>query len=333
MTTQIAPRPNALHALGVDTSSAANPHEALEMAGLANWNVRKTPMTTMIPIAATITEDGVTPESTVTVTVPNQFASIRDLPGGGHQVFRVVGSQYRPFQNEDLADALSGIADVSGAKVETAGQIQEGRRVFVSMRLPEQMLIGGQDAVDMYLTAFNSHDGTSSLMLAVTPFRVTCANMQSMVTRKATSKFLIRKTSNSAIRIAEARKQLELTFAYAAEFQKSAEKLMNTKITNRQFDQLIGKVFESKADDSELLKTRAAERAKTLNWLFHQSPTNANIRDNAWGAYQAIGEYVDHYTSGDETSRALRLMTQTGPERLKDRAHRVLSAASLTLVA
>jgi hypothetical protein len=48
------------------------------------------------------------------------------------------------------------------------------------MKLPDTMLIGGIDAVEWYIVARNSHDGTSAFRLLISPVRVVCANTQAL---------------------------------------------------------------------------------------------------------------------------------------------------------
>jgi len=43
---------------------------------------------------------------------------------------------------------------------ETAGSLRGGESVFVTMKPPETMTVVGADAMDLYLAATTSHDGT-----------------------------------------------------------------------------------------------------------------------------------------------------------------------------
>ena len=105
-----------------------------------------------------------------TLEVPDQFATVRTNPVTGRpDVLGVVGRGYTPIQNEEHAALLDALVDESGAHFETAGSLRGGRQVFLTMKLPTTMQIGGVDPVDLYLIAFNSHDGTSALPAAGVP--------------------------------------------------------------------------------------------------------------------------------------------------------------------
>ena len=58
--------------------------------------------------------------------------------------------------------ALNHLVDASGASFDTAGSLRGGRQVFVTMCLPETILIGGVDELDLFIAALNSHDGNSA---------------------------------------------------------------------------------------------------------------------------------------------------------------------------
>lgn len=68
----------------------------------------------------------------------------------------------------------------------------------------------------------------------------------------------------------------------------------------------------------------------TLRYLWHDAETVGPIRGTAWGAYQVVTEYIDHFApvktredAGD--ARALRLLTTEGPSRVKAQAWKRLA--------
>ncbi|WP_327434829.1 DUF932 domain-containing protein, partial [Streptomyces sp. NBC_01236] len=187
--------------------------EATRIASLSNWNVRLLPLT-----ATEITADHITP-----VEIPQHFATARTHPKtGATETLGVVGSDYHPVQNEEHAEFLNLLADESGAHFETAGSLKNGRQVFLTMKMPQSLTIGGHDKVDLYIAAFNSHDGGSAFRIVVTPIRVVCANTQRAAIQGARSSYVVRHTAGAKARIAQARSALGLTFRYAEAFEQSA---------------------------------------------------------------------------------------------------------------
>ncbi len=281
----VSARQHAWHRLGTVLPAEFDAAQAMSHARLGGWNVR----TMALQTAPVLSDDGVFGA----LPVPDQFATVRTNPvSGGVDVLGVVGRGYTVIQNEEHADLLNRVVDEGGACFETAGSLRGGRSVFLSMKLPRTMNIGGIDPVDLYLIALNSHDGTSAFRLLVSPVRVVCANTQALALRRAQSSFSIRHTSGAKGNIAQAREALGLTFKYAEVFEREAEQMIQASLTDAQFAQIIGKLWTTESE-SKRSATITANRADVLTGLFSDAPTNASIRGTRWAGYQAITEYLD----------------------------------------
>lgn len=313
------------HRLGtVVRDRAFTAEEAMRLGHLGGWDVRKAPLST-----TEITADGVT-----TLPVPGQHATVRTNPfTGQREALGVVGDAYTPLQNEAHAAFLNTLADESGAVFETAGSLRGGRQVFITMRLPDTLRIGGADDVEAHLAALNSHDGSSAFRILLTPIRVVCANTQAAALANHRASIAIRHTRKASGAVQAAREALGLTFAYTHAFQTEADRMIQTTLTDAAFDALITDVFGAPAAPDAPARTRTADtrRRTHLRDLYHHAPTQAPVRGTAWAAYQAITEYIDHHapvrTRGDKAhARATRLLTSEAPTRLKERAWALTAA-------
>jgi len=296
----------------------------MSLGHLGGWNVRKVPVT-----ATEIHDDGVS-----TVEVPNAFATVRTNPFTGQpDALGVVGAGYHPLQNEEHAEFLNHLADESGALFDTAGSLRGGRQVFVTMRLPKHLNVGGSDRVDLNIAALNSHDGSSAFRLVVTPVRVVCANTQHAALRNHVSSWSIRHTRNAKAAVQAARDALGLTFGYVDAFETEAERMINTSVTDAQFFELVGSLFGKPGPDAPTRTRNAARRRESsLSRLWHDASTQHGIRGTAWAAYQSVVEYVDHYSpvrdkANAATARAVRLLTTDEPARVKAQAWTALTPA------
>ena len=319
----VSAREHAWHRLGTVLPAGFDAAQAMQHAKLGGWNVR------MVGVQTTpvLDENGVTPA----LEIPERYATVRTNPvTRGTDVLGVVGPAYTVIQNEQHADLLNAVVDEAGAHFETAGSLRGGRAVFLSMKLPTTMQIGGIDPVDLYLIASNSHDGTSAFRLLVSPVRVVCANTQALAIRKAQATFSIRHTSGARGNIAQAREALGLTFKYAEAFEVEAQKLIEQELTDAQFRHIVGTLWVSESD-SKRSHTITAHRTEALRDLFNAAPTNANIRGTRWAGYQAITEYLDHYApvadkSDPRTARAERVAVGGNVTQLKTRAFDLIAA-------
>lgn len=282
-------REDAWHSLGNVVDNATTAEEALQLAHLTGWNVRKVgPLTTTV-----LASDG----TLQVVEVPDKFAIVRDNPfePGKVDVLGDAGKVYEPIQNEAKADLLNAILGEGDAQIETAGSLKGGREVFVTMKVPGTMQVGGVDPVDLYIAALNNHDGQKSFRFLVTPIRVVCKNTQSAAVKAAKSSFSVRHTKNGTKGVvAQAREALDLTFRYAHEFELEAEKMIQEALTEAAFNEIVKELVPLADNASDLLKARAEKTRGTLMELFTDSPTNTAIRGTNWAGYNAVTEYVDH---------------------------------------
>ncbi|MGP5165085.1 DUF932 domain-containing protein [Arthrobacter rhombi] len=319
-----AARKSAWHRLGVVTEEAQAAEHALQLAHLDGWDVHKEPLQTVATAG----------DELDVLTVPDKFATVRTHPFTGKpDVLGVVGKVYSPIQNEEHCDLLNALVDASGAHFETAGSLRGGREVFVTMKLPEHMKVGGVDDVDMYIAALNSHDGSSPFRLMVTPIRVVCANTQAAALQHAKGTFNIRHTRSAMGHIEQARQALSLTFRYQEEFQAAAERMIQESLTDAAFGDLVERLMPTPSENAtNRVKDNHREKADRLEWLFADAPTNDAIRGTRWAGYQAVTEFVDHYAPAKlnrycedvETARSMAAIG-TAATSLKHRAFDLLA--------
>jgi phage/plasmid-like protein (TIGR03299 family) len=304
----------AWHKLGTVTEGALTAEDALKTAQL-DWQVIKSddPVSTMVPMFGdTAMEQGSMEE----IVYADKFMTYRYHPKTKKaQALGVVGNRYTPVQNLQAFSFLNAVADESGAVFETAGSIDNGKKVFMTMKMPEQLQIGGVDAVDLYLMAWNTHDGTSSFNVLVTPIRVVCQNTLTAAIGQAKSTFTLRHTPKVDSKIQAARETLQLTWKYTESFEALANNLLGQKMTDKEFYSLVENVFPIDDPESPRAVTMAETARGTLNGLW-KAPTQANISGTKWAAYNAFTEYSDWAKpvrdKNPDTARAIRIVTGAG---------------------
>lgn len=281
--------------LGTRVEGTFTAEEALAGGHLAGWNVRKT-QSFAFADGKKIKREGM-------------FDLVRDNPQTGK--VEVLGKYpvskaYVEIQNEQHATFLNTLVDESGSNFELAGSIRNGEVVFLSMRMPGHILVGGVDPVDLSLLAINGHAGSMAFTVAALPVRYACSNVLNSVHRKDPGVFRIRHTSGAQKQmVAQARETLDLSFAYLDSFQEDAERLINTTLTHTQFEEIIEREFGVSDDASKAAVTRSEKRIDEIVGLFGAA-TQANVADTAWAGYNALTEWADHYspTRGDDRDAA-----------------------------
>lgn len=284
----------AWHNLGTvfDQDAEINTKQMLDLAHLSSWNVR------LEPIAY---PDGYT-------TVKDAYSVVRNHPFNGNpDVLSVVGERYKVVQNEELFAFGDGMLDGGGAW-ESAGSIKDGRVVFGSIVIPREFILdpsGVADKTVTYLLVHTSHDGSTALQANITPVRVVCQNTLNMALGSSKQSFKVRHTQTISGRMEEARRVLGLTFNYMDDFQKLAQNLFESEITNAQFDKLVAGLYPKPDEASKMASTKYADKLDTIHSLYKVAATQNGIRGTKWGALNALTERVDYFRTsrtGDNKS-------------------------------
>jgi phage/plasmid-like protein (TIGR03299 family) len=197
------------------------------------------------------------------------------------------------------------------------------------MKLPNTLkFAGGQDNVELYILASNSHDSSTAFQLMVTPIRVVCANTLAMALGNHKRIINLKHTRNVKSRVTEARDALGLTFAYVEEFEKQVQQLINAPMTSSEFNSYIEKVYKVK-NTTKKQETRTEKVQQEVRALWN-APTQENVKGTQWAAYNAVVEYVDWGMAmrltkkiSEDQARAIRTMTG-GADLIKNRALKLL---------
>lgn len=280
----------AWHGLGtVIPQDVVTTDEAIVLAGL-DWEVHKLPFRPQV-----ILPNG----ETVLLDEPErEYVNVRSSDG---KVLGTVGDRYKVFNNRDAFAFGDTLVDSHEAKWHTAGVLHGGRKTWMLMKLPQDVLIAGEETerVEPYICFQNSHDGSSAVKAFITPVRVVCQNTLSWALNGTRRKIEIRHTGNLERYIVQAQEALGLTFDLLAQMEREGAQMMTTAFTTANFEQMMKALMPEpdSADDSKSGKrayTMWENRFDEYMQYFLHSPNIDNVRHTQWGALQAVSEVADH---------------------------------------
>lgn len=265
------------HGLGTKTENELSTAEEMIVAAGLDWDVQKLPMIVQVGGGDVI--------------VPNAWANTRMTD---FSVLGVVGDPYQNVLNRTAFSWADSLVDSGVAKYETAGSLFGGRKVFLSMELPEGIHVPGDEGeVKPYILVTNGFDGSTVLQASVTMVRVVCANTWTLALGAATRTFRIRHSGSIDGKLAAAREALGVTFTYTEEFSRIAGRLALAKVTNRQVDAILRAAFPVPETQKAPDKIDRSDFAKVRE-IYRTTENLDAVRGTAWGVLQASGEYLDH---------------------------------------
>ncbi|PWB43390.1 MAG: hypothetical protein C3F10_11940 [Dehalococcoidia bacterium] len=255
-----------------------------ELAGL-NRRVVLTPLYTIV--------DG------EPVAVPQKFATAYEDTGF---VLGVVGNRYTVVQNVAAFNAIDRWLSDGRVRYETAGALDEGRKVFILVRIDEDFTIAGADPVTPYALVTNSHDGSSGLGVKLVSTRVVCANTLNIALREKGERIGIRHTASAEANIESAAKALGLVARQQRETMERFEQLAQMNAGQDIVEQVIDLVAPDPAtitvDLTDRQRNRAVRRHESFMTMLQHAkelPTIASAGglDNRWGLFNAASEWME----------------------------------------
>lgn len=225
------------------------------------------------------------------VNVPGWEAICRDSDDA---FMGMVSPTYHTLQNRQMAEWAEALTQqVDQAVAVSAGSLFGGKRVWIQLKLGDQILIKGDPSpMDLMLLVSTGHDGRHALGSFLGITRVVCANTLNAGIGGASASYYCKHTTNMERRIEDAQEALKISFKYAEEYKAVAAKLMTVRMTMKDMLAFTEKLLPVNPEVEHAYRTEA-ERAAIVD-LFTNSHTLDGVKLNGYRAFQAVAEYTDH---------------------------------------
>ena len=294
------------HGLGTRVESALNSAQALEMSGL-NWNVIQRPIMT-----------------TSGNLIPGYKANIRDID---NRVLGVVTDRYRVVQNSEafaFTDALLG----DGVKYETAGSLQDGKKIWILAKLPDKYIIEGEQ-IDPYLVFSSSHDGSGSIKVAMTPIRVVCQNTLNLALGTARRSWSTIHIGDLAAKMDEAHNTLLLAEKYMGRLGMEFSRLSKIKLSDQKVMEYIDLLLPMDEQPTDIHRKNITRIREDMKRRYFDAPDLRHVGKNAYRFINAVSDYATHAKPLRETANYQENMFAKTVEGnpLIDKAYELVLAA------
>lgn len=288
----------AWHGLGTVLQDPPTMAEALQVAGL-DWKVELQRLTR---------PDGSEVPSRAVVRSTDQT------------LLGVVGPDYEPLQNADALAWFQPFVDSGTVRLEAAGSLREGKRVWVLGRVIGSAAdVVKHDRVDQFVLLANGHDGTLSIRCGFTAVRVVCQNTLTASLNDRASKLLrIRHTKNAGEALTMVSKVIDVARgdfeATAGQFRYLASRGCDESTLRRYVrevfaikpQRIIAVGEEEQAPESEQPDENMCARIVAEVVRLSESGRGTHVKGvqgTFWGAYNSVTEYLTHLRGKTQDSR------------------------------
>jgi len=259
------------HGLGVEVKAAPTSADALRLSGL-DWTVKQ---------EAIFTDNG--------KEIAGYKANVRSTD---RRVLGVVTDRYKVVQNTEafaFTDELLG----NGVRYETAGSLQEGRRVWLLARLPREYIISGE-RISPYLVFSNTHDGSGAVKVAVTPVRVVCNNTLNLALSTAKRSWSMVHTGDIKGKIEEAKETLFFAEKYMDELGKEFEQLRDKKMTDAKVAEYIELLLPVENGATGQQVKNIQKLREDMKARYFDAPDLKQVGNNAYRFINAVSDFATH---------------------------------------
>lgn len=259
------------HRLGTLVAESPTSEDALHLAGL-DWKVEQEEVRTQF-----------------NEIIPGYKANIRNTD---RKVLGVVTDRYKVIQNTEafaFTDELLG----EGVRYETAGALQDGRKIWLLAHLPQEYIIGGE-RISPYLVFSNTHDGSGSVKVAITPIRVVCNNTLNLALKTAERSFAMIHTGDIKEKMKDAKDTLFMAEKYMQELGKEFEELRKKKLLDSEVESYIELLLPMDQDNSSQQIRNITKLRTDLRSRYYDAPDLNEVGKNAYRFINAVSDFATH---------------------------------------
>lgn len=285
-----AARPEPWHGLGQRIDKLMTSKEAIELAGL-NYGVEKVPLNWEFQSGKKKLA-GVSERFTEVIRTDNGVS------------LGSVGVNYELVQNQKAFEFIDSLVGDGSGKLfpmfETAGALFEGQKIFITAKLPNQIKVGKDDIIDLYLMLYNAHDGSAGITAGLTPTRIVCNNTLNAALRNISNRVTMKHTKNVNQNF-DLKKLMNLVNVVDKQLEEVFNKMAKVKIDDKRLKEYIAAVMSPGKEilTEEEFNKFSSRNLNLTNEILNYALTNetqqlASTKGTVFGAYNAITGYYQN---------------------------------------
>lgn len=293
------------HGLGAEMQDDADLDQWRIAAGL-NWGVNEHPVMYM-------------DNNGTLVEVPNQKALVRDDTGF---TLSIVGDGYNVVQPIDVIEFYRSLIEGQGFKMETAGSLMNGRRIWALARTGEEARIKGQDLLRQYIMLATGFDRMMATSAAQTSVRVVCWNTFQYAIGANGQHADVRVPHHSVYDAEKVKAMMGLETNAWSNYVDGANVLADRRVQSKEAVEYFFDLFYSGRDDVDIENKAVERRLSTMLEIYEGGvgQDTQSAAGTAWGLVNAVTRYADHERKAQSQNNRLNSAWFGDGERMKTKA-------------
>lgn len=209
----------------------------------------------------------------------------------------IVSTGYKVVQPSDVLEFYRDLVGAGGMRLETAGSLRGGRKIWALATNGAQVRVMGQDLLKPYLLLATSCDKTLATTATFTSVRVVCNNTLTFAVdaaERARSHVRVPHSATFDPKLVKA--ELGLIDASFEHFATDVARVAKRKVTQEEAVEFFVKLYAKEDEEVDLEDQALGRNVKNLLYLFSHGPGSdlRSAQDTAWGLVNAVTRYCDH---------------------------------------
>ena len=200
-----------------------------------------------------------------------------------------VGSRYVPTQNHETLDMLLEASSTLNLELKHGGLLENGKKIYYHFPIAEVEI--GKSSLKRYITALNSHDGSSPIGFGLTNVNVYCSNTFYQALKDLTK---VKHTSSSKDKLKKIVEDFRNGLIAEEVLIETMIQLSNTTIPDQLDDDFILSIIGGSSDT-----TKTKNRISLLKQAINVEKEYHG--DNAYALFNGFTRYTNHLISYDST--------------------------------
>ena len=273
------------HKLGTAVTDDLNGVQMATAAGL-NWSLEKLPVYNLW--------------NGLTSIVPNRYNLTRMTDGF---VMDTCSSLYKQVQPSQALDFFKRFVEAGDMKLQTAGSLDHGRRIWALASIEKSFALKGNDEVGGYLLLCSPNRCGESMTIKFCAERVVCHNTLTMALAEGGKTVRVNHLNAfDEIRQSQVVEALGIATSQFGSFFAQAELLSNSVASAENLMEFVGKVSGSKfKDGSNDPDLNRAGKIMLTSILDSPGSDLESARGTWWGALNGVTYAIDHVLGSEET--------------------------------
>lgn len=205
-----------------------------------------------------------------------------------NKVFAISKGRYEVFQNEDAFAFTDSLVADGIAKYETAGSLYGGAKVWVLMKLTEDMRVGNEDYRN-YILGLNGFDLQTSIIFKLVNERAVCRNTVWIGLAENSLTFRTTHAPGVQRRLDVARELFKVTTEAQRQQQARLEQMLQIKLSKKDRELVQTELFGSLDEETSTRRKNAIEAFQAI-----YEAERALNGHTAYTMFQTATGYADH---------------------------------------